>query len=791
MYNEYTRCLWNTSQYLVKLVSFAKANRFHVNKLTLRALTTEFHFMLHENINRYDHSASIDKLGQLIYLASDYVICKEVNNSRNTHSAPSIPWVYSMTLLSPSPISIIQMAKFSLDKQTYEVPNSRQPGQTGIYRNAIQTELQATFSPKVKTTVDLFNTGLKMSKDRPCLGVRPIKNPATGERGPYEWQTYRQVNHRITNFGSGLMNHLNHTMNEPRTSKIPIGIWSINRPEWTIADIACASYSLYTVSLYDTLGPETVEYVVNHSELETIICSGDHVPDLLKLKEKLPGLKTIISMDSFEEPAQTGSLSKAAIVKAWAAEKGIVLLDFATVESNGKKNRRSYNYPQPDDLNCIMYTSGTTGMPKGAMLTHRNVVAAVSASYVTLGATQNDISISYLPLAHIFGRLTDILALTHGSRLGYFCGNIDTLVEDIQELKPTVFASVPRLLNRIYGKIVASTINAPGVAGALSRRGVAVKKANLDAGLGYTHGFWDRLLFNKVKKALGGNVRLIITGSAPIAKDVMQFLRIALCCDIREGYGATETCAANTLHYAGENQAGHIGGPFICNEIKLVDIPEMNYLSTDPYPRGEICVRGPNVFKGYYRDEEKTREALDDEGWYHSGDVGMINERGAIVIIDRKKNIFKLAQGEYIAPEKIENVYLKDPIIAQIYLHGDSLQSTLVAIVVPEPETLAATVSAKLPALAAKKLTYEQLCKVPEVNALILSIMTKSGKKAALRGFEFAKAIYLESDPFSIEKDLLTPTLKVKRPQARKYYETQIAALYEELNKSNVAVAKL
>lgn len=683
------------------------------------------------------------------------------------------------------------MAKFSLDKQTYEVPNTRKPGQTGHYRNAIDHELQATFSPKIKTTIDLFNTGYKVSKDRPCLGHRPVKNAATGERGPYVWQTYRQINHRVTNFGSGLMNHLNHTMNDPRTSNIPIGIWSINRPEWMIADLALASYSLYCVALYDTLGPDTVEYVVNHAELETIICSGDHVADLLKSKEKLPGLKTIITMDSFEEPTKVGTLSKAAIIKAWAAEKGVVLLDFATIENNGKKNRRSYNYPEPEDLACIMYTSGTTGMPKGAMITHRNVVAAVSASYTSLGCNPNDVSISYLPLAHIFGRMSDILALCNGNRLGYFSGSIDTLIEDIQELKPTVFPSVPRLLNRIYGKIVGATINAPGLTGALARRGVATKMENLVNGKGYTHAFWDRLLFNKVKQALGGNVRLIVTGSAPIAKDVMQFLRIGLCCDIREGYGATETCAGNTLHYPGEYRAGHIGGPFVCNEIKLVDIPEMNYFSTDPNPRGEICVRGPNVFKGYYKDEEKTREALDEEGWYHSGDVGMINEYGAIVIIDRKKNIFKLAQGEYIAPEKIENVYLKNPIIAQMFIHGDSLQNSLVAIVVPDPETLNAVLAEKLPAIAAKKLSFEELCKTPEVKKMVFDVMTKTGKEAELRGFEHVKGIHLEYDPFSIEKGILTPTLKVKRPEARKYYADQISALYADIEKNTPVKAKI
>lgn len=416
------------------------------------------------------------------------------------------------------------------------------------------------------------------------------------------------------------------------------------------------------------------------------------------------------------------------------------------------------------------------------MLTHRNFVSALAATYTNVGGTSDDICISYLPLAHIFGRISDALLLTLGGRIGFFSGDMNTLVEDIQVLKPTVFPSVPRLLNKIYGKLVASTVQASGVTGALARRAVDAKLSNLEAGKGFTHSFWDRLIFNKVKQALGGNVRIIVTGSAPIGQDVIQFLRVAFCCEIREGYGATETCATTTVHYENENKAGHVGGPFPCNEIKLVDVPEMNYLSTDPCPRGEICVRGPNVFKGYYKDEEKTRECIDEEGWFHTGDIGMINEIGAFVIIDRIKNIFKLAQGEYIAPEKIENVYSKDPLIGQIYLHGDSLQSSLVAIIVPDADALNALIAARLPHVSAKKLSYIELCKLPEVNELVLAQMNHTGKKAKLRGFEFAKAIYLESEAFSIENDLLTPTFKVKRSHAKKKFEAQITKLYEHVN---------
>lgn len=627
----------------------------------------------------------------------------------------------------------------------------------------------------------MFLTGQNISGNRPCCGTRPVVN---GQRAPYfEWQTYNQIADRVTHFGSGLLDFIQQKLNDTRYKQIPIGIWSVNRVEWLLTDLACAAYGLYIVALYDTLGPDSVEYVTNHAELETIVCSADHVIDLLKMRHKLPGLKAIVSMDNLHPQ------SKSAIL-AWAAEKDVKVVEFSQLEAAGAKNPRPHQYPSPDELAGLLYTSGTTDKPKGVMLTHRNFVASISGSLVRMDNTHEDRVLSFLPLAHIFGRIQDIMILAVGGQLGYFSGNMDTLMDDVQILKPTVFAAVPRLLNRIYGKIAQATIEAPGTTGVLARKAVAAKIATLENGGGCTHPLWDRLIFNKVKMVMGGEVRTILSGSAPLSKDIMQFLRVALCCDVREGYGASETTAASTAQNKGEYHAGEIGVPFPCCELMLADVPEMNYLSTDNPPRGEICLRGPSIFKGYYKDEEKTREAIDEDGWFHTGDIGYINERGCLVINDRKKNIFKLAQGEYIAPEKIENVYAKDSLVGQIFLHGDSLQNSLVAIIVPDPEALAALIKSQFPELQSQG--YKEWCRNDKVTQAVLARLTRVGKKGGLKGFELAKAIYLESDPFSIEKDLLTPTLKVKRPQAKKYYEEQIAKLYRDLAaQSDPAKAKL
>ncbi|RIA95101.1 hypothetical protein C1645_758188 [Glomus cerebriforme] len=670
-------------------------------------------------------------------------------------------------------------------KYSIELPNTRKHGQTGVYRSAFYPdELTVTIRQEITTLYENFQYALKISKNRNCIGHRPY-NKLTGQYGSYTWQTYKQIAERIDNFGSGILYLNENVVKNPKVEKWTVGIYSINRPEWFITDQSNCAYNLITIALYDTLGPDTVEYVVNHSEISIIVASVDLIPGLIQLAPKVPSLKVIISMDELEDdsPVPFGSTNTGKVLKHWAEDKGIVLLSFSEVEKLGKQNSRKHNPPSPNDLACICYTSGTTGIPKGAMLTHANFIAAASAVCQVWETYQDDVLISYLPLAHIFGRIAETVAVTSGGSIGYYHGDILTLIDDITELKPTLFPSVPRLLTRIYAKLQQATVNAPGIKGVLSRKAVEAKLERLEKGQGYTHPFWDRIIFNKVKQVLGGRVRMMITGSAPLDPEVLQFLRIAFVTEITEGYGQTEGVATATIGLPGENKAGHVGGPQLCCEIKLVDVPEMNYFSTDkPYPRGELCYRGPNCFIGYYKNEEKTRETIDSEGWVHTGDISYIDELGAFTIVDRKKNIFKLSQGEYVAPEKIENVYLNSPLILQVFVHGDSLRNHLVAVVVPDPETFvpwANMLTGKNVSLGDEK-GLESLINDPKVRKEFLIEMDKIGKHAKLRGFEFVKAIYLTNVPFSIENHLLTPTLKLKRHEAQKVFRSVIDNLYNE-----------
>jgi len=343
-------------------------------------------------------------------------------------------------------------------------------------------------------------------------------------------------------------------------------------------------------------------------------------------------------------------------------------------------------------------------------------------------------------------------------------------------LKPTIFPSVPRLFNRIFEK----TINATKVGGlkeTLFQTAYESKLKSLEEGY-IADTLWDNVVFGKVAAALGGRVRMMITGSAPISADVLKFLRIGFSCLVFEGYGQTETCAGATLTHQGDLLPGHVGIPIPCIEIKLVDVPDMNYLTSDePNPRGEICFRGGCCTQGYYKNEEKTRELIDEHGWLHSGDVGLFLEDGSIRIIDRKKNIFKLSIGEYIAPEKLEIIYSKSPFIQQIFVYGDSLKSKLIAVVVPEFDFIKIWAQDN----NIEYETIEELCSKEELNTAIMESMANFGTEADIRGFERIHAIYVCPEPFSIENDLLTPTFKLKRQQARDRYVDQILAIYEQI----------
>ncbi|KFV92532.1 PREDICTED: long-chain-fatty-acid--CoA ligase 5 isoform X1 [Fulmarus glacialis] len=625
----------------------------------------------------------------------------------------------------------------------------------GARRGALLTDnnLISYYYEDGKTLYEIFQRGLHVSGNGTCLGYRKPNQP-------YQWLTYKQVLDRAQYLGSGLLQK----GCKPSPNQF-IGIFAQNRPEWIISEYACYTYSMVAVPLYDTLGPEAIVYIVNKADISIVICDKPEKAQILLEnceQEKTPCLKIIILMDLFDKE-----------LKDRGAKVGVEILALQEVEELGQNNIREPVPPKPEDLCVVCFTSGTTGNPKGAMLTHQNVVAN-AASFLrctedTIECTTSDITISYLPLAHMFERVVQTLIYSCGAKVGFFQGDIKLLTDDMKTLKPTLFPVVPRLLNRVYDKI-QSGAKSP-VKRCLLNFAVIMKMAEIKQGIIRNDSIWDKLIFKKVQETMGGKVRIMVTGAAPISPSVLTFLRAALGCQIFEAYGQTECSAGCTFSMPGDWTTGHVGAPLACNIIKLDDVEEMNYFSSNN--EGEVCIKGPNVFKGYLKDPEKTAEAIDKDGWLHTGDIGKWLPNGTLKIIDRKKNIFKLAQGEYIAPEKIENVYIRSAPVAQVFVHGESLRSFLIGIVVPDPETL--------PEFAAKlgiKGSYEDMCKNPAVKKAILEDMVRLGKQAGLKSFEQVKDLYIHTEMFSVENGLLTPTLKAKRADLVKLFQKQIEALY-------------
>ena len=534
-----------------------------------------------------------------------------------------------------------------------------------------------------------------------------------------------------------------------------IAIFSENRPEWAITDYACVTHGFTDVPLYPNLPPEQAAYIIRDSGAVAIFVSdAAQAAKIAQVRGECPALKTVISFASGRDAGVDHTLSE--------LEANGATVDDAAHQAS---YRAQANAVKPDDLATLIYTSGTTGEPKGVMLTHDNLYSNVLAAAEVIPFEGTDIGLSFLPLSHIFERMAGHYLMFHvGCSIAY-AESIDTVPIDMQTVRPTLVLSVPRLYEKMYARVLENAL----AGGDLKKniffwaRGVAEEWAdeklagmNPSGILALKYRIAQKLVFSKLQARTGGRLRYFVSGGAPLAAEINKFFYAAGLV-ILEGYGLTETSPVIAVNTPEAFRIGSVG--------KLMPGVEVSIASD-----GEILTRGPHVMKGYYNKPEATRDAIDPEGWFHTGDIGELRD-GYLAITDRKKDIIVTAGGKKIAPQPIENLIKTNKYVSQAVMLGDKRKFHVV-LVVPNWEQVEKYAKYKNIIWTDRR----QLLEMPTIQ-MKMDKEVRS-KLEGLAKFETPKKIALLEHDFSIERGELTPTLKVKRRVIDQTYKAVIDGLY-------------
>jgi len=670
-------------------------------------------------------------------------------------------------------------------------------------------------------TQHVFKDAMKDGKPNP----KPMLIQTPGE---WSWITYGEARAQAKALGSCLRWKCGIKEREK------VAIWAKNCAEWMLADLACHAYNWTSVSVYDTLGPIAASFICGDSGATVLVTESKtfaKIPALLKdeIYTSNPGRALKVIVVIMDPAASDVDLA----TKALLEKEGLTVIAFDAAVQEFLHKPEAVTPAQPEDLATIMYTSGTTGNPKGVKLTHKNLTATIAAIRMMpeLDFDANDLHLCYLPLAHIFERQIQIMMLTVGASICYASNGAKGLLSDLGVVRPTLFAGVPKVYENIRDAVKRKMT---GFKKTLFDKAMASKTADIETGCGYSR-LWDMLIFSKTKQALGGRVRACISGGAPISKETLQFVLCALG-PILQGYGATETSAASSLTYIADLSLGHVGPPMPQASIKLVDVPEMNYFSgsLEEYSRsapggpaikafesskakagGEVWIRGHGVSPGYYDPSvdglvrglpsngmaKKTIEDFfsDSAGVmsFKTGDIGTWTSTGCLKVVDRRKNMFKTAQGEYIPVEEVEKSYQDNcEYVDFLFLPKETKVAYIALCVIVSDSIGSVRAWAKgVPSLAGK--ADAEVVDSVEFRTLLFNEFKKTAKAKKMLPFLQIldpKHIHAEYQPVGYQESwvdgvlcanghteqLLTATFKARRTQLDQYFAKAFPRIYPD-----------
>lgn len=629
----------------------------------------------------------------------------------------------------------------------------------------------------------LFEYHVENYPERPFMGTRPY-DAKTSSFGSYQWKTTQEISQTVQDVGSGLQYlYQNYRVQAGENGQHSLGIYSTNRMEWMVSELAGFRHRMYSVGLADTAGVESAEFALNHSSTSVVVCSLDKLPRLLeRLEEYTPHVKVIVTMDpldcSIKRPETLGvSLETVQQLQEKAKQLNVGLYDFNQVIQLGQQHPAPAFPPSPSDIYTICYTSGTTGAQKGVVLTHSAFSYACRVTYLAVDHIDY-VYASFIPLYHSFERFNLGVLMHNGVSIGFYSGDPALLMDDLQALRPTVLVAVPRLLAKIYESATQATIGATGLRGKLSRMAYNAKWQQLQNGGGTKHALWDRLVWSNVAARFGGRVHSIVIGAAAVCPEQLDFFRIALSCEVYQGYGQTESSCATSNQRARDYTGGHVGAPIPGVDVRLRSMPELGYVAEATMcPKGEIMVRGPHLFKEYLNEPLKTQMAFDGE-WLATGDVGQINEDGSLALIDRVNNVVKTGLGVWVEPERLESVYENHPLVQSVFVDAKDSAKHLASVVVPKPEAFVPWAQ-KL--VGNQALELHSLCKLPQVQVALALELRSFGLSHRLTEPELVGAVHLEAVPFEGKGcGLYTSTFKMRRSRMRQYYQTQLRQLFNK-----------